>query len=1674
MTSPAQLAAVPRTAPFGTWPSPVSADEVANADSAPNWPGFVGGEAWWTERLPRENGRTTLMRRAADDGAAASVLPPPWSVRSRALEYGGRAWAAVTGGNGPLVVFVNASDQRLYRFEPESGEAPSALTAVSTDGDEYAYADLVLCADVAERSRSAAQVVWCMREHTRPGVPTKRSIAAVPLDGSAVADPARVRSVAEGTDFVTGPRLSADGRHMAWIGWDHPAMPWDRSGVYIARVEPDGTLCGVRAVAGPAERSIAQVQWTDDGSLYVVSDESGWWNIHRVDLEDGQCHPVCPREEEFGGPLSKLGLTWCKSLPGGRLAVIHGTDRTRLSVLDTASGELSTIASPHTDWAPLLDSDGERVLAVAASPTADYAAVLVDVATGRWQQVSTDRVRVDPEFLPEPRSRTFASEGGEPVHAVQFPPRNPDYTGPPGQLPPYVVLAHSGPTARVPAVYDLEIAYFTSRGIGVVAVNYRGSTGFGRWYRERLRGAWGVADVADCATVARALVEEGSADGSRLAIRGKSAGGWTAASSITDSSVYRCAALYYPLLDPVLWRESQTDGFEAHYPDALIGPWPESRRIYEARSPAERAQGGTAAEFVLFQGENDPICPPGQAERFIAAAPPGAVRAHRVFADERHGLKRAESIAESMETELAMYVAAFSAETEFVDEMVRAAAHRAPDRTAVEDAEGAWTYQELMERADAIASELADAGVGPGERVGILLGRTRFLTAALLAILQLGSAYVPLDPEYPAERLRFMTHDAGLRAILIDGDGQGAMPPAGTHTVVCVRKAATATVTAGRLRSRRSPEDAACLIYTSGSTGTPKGAVLAHRGICNILRHSRSYFGFTPADAVLALASFSFDFAQLELLLPLSCGGRVRIAERAVALDADLLEPELTYSGATFLMGTPSMFGALAALGWRPTSNLKIVSGGEALTPSIAGSLRPAGAVWNIYGPTETSIYSLSEPVTGPEITIGRPVSGTVVELLVGARRCAEGEVGELHIGGAGLATGYHARPDLTAQRFVQDPFRPGQRLYRTGDLARRRADGRYVYEGRIDDQVKIRGHRVEPGEIEEQLRRHPDVRSAAVVVERTRHAARLNAIVTLEPPAATTTDELAAYLAERLPPYARPSRVVIVEEIPLSPNGKTDRLALSRLSARPAVGPSFAAVWRAVLGVAEAAPDDDFFDRGGDSLAAMDLVARARESGLRLRTRDVYTARTFAAIAAAAQAVEPSEPADPDPGRPDAPLSPAQQRFLEWDYADRDHYNVSLLFESDRPLDRARLAAALAHVSGRHPALRLRLPGQALRKHSTAAAPEVPLSWHELGDLGEEEQRETQAGIAESLQRSLSLSDGPVWAAARFGYGGRHPEQVLVVLHHMVADGVSLKVIAREVAAYYAAPSDGFLETTAAPPPWQAHTASLQAVVNGPLSDMFRRFWTDRPWAHTGGLPAARPDGSMHVAHVSSFETTVEFGEAVDTVVTEELLIAALGTAVAAACGTPAAAVAVCRHGREDLAGAEGFAGTVGWLNSIAPYVVDVAGTASTESTHDRLLGQIRRTRQLESTWGALLYLHTDPAVRRQTAALGSPEVYLNYLGSRMRDLSTTPPLRVMSGEIGTEMTPDRTQPYRIKVHAETVDYRLSLKWSFSADVDTEESVREIAAACADELTRLHAATRLAGPAPSNLTPEN
>lgn len=613
------------TPPPGSWPSPLSAADVATAGVGYGQVAVTDGGAtvWWSESRPDEGGRTTVLRRTGD-GPIEQVLPAQLDARTRVHEYGGSCW--VPYGQG--LVTSNLVDQRLWLVG--DGE-PVALTPETGAADRYGNPTLL----------PGGSHLLAIREQI--GRPTVHQLVAVPLDGSG-----DLRVLWDGSDFVAGATVSPDGDALAFVTWDHPSMPWDGSQVRVAAILPGPALGEAVTLLGGPHEAAQDPAWDGDGALRAVTDATGWWNLVAVPVGGGDPRPLWPVEQECGLPMWRFGWTSHLTLPGDRVAVLHDM---ALGVLD-AQGQMNDLDVPFSRWMPFLAADGEVVAGVAWTPTRAAAVIAVDTVTGLWREV-TGPAQPDPAWTPVPETIQLPSARGRRTHAHVYPPTSAEVELEVGAAAPYVVFVHGGPTAHVPLQYEPGIAYFTSRGIGVANVDYGGSSGYGRAYREVLRGQWGVVDVEDCEAVARWLLDTGRA--SAVALRGGSAGGWTVLCTLTrGESVFAAGTSLFGVADAVALAE-HTHDFESRYLDGLLGPLPEARAIYDERSPLTHADR-LDRPILLLQGLDDPVVPPSQAEQFLAALEGKPVlRAHLAFAGEAHGFRRAETVVAALEAELSFY-----------------------------------------------------------------------------------------------------------------------------------------------------------------------------------------------------------------------------------------------------------------------------------------------------------------------------------------------------------------------------------------------------------------------------------------------------------------------------------------------------------------------------------------------------------------------------------------------------------------------------------------------------------------------------------------------------------------------------------------------------------------------------------------------------------------------------------------------------------------------------------------------------------------------------------------------------------------------------------------------------------------------------------------------------------
>ncbi|MGE0130067.1 MAG: prolyl oligopeptidase family serine peptidase [Blastocatellales bacterium] len=623
-----------KVASYGSWMSPITSDFIVS--------GTIGlgqiivdiGDIYWIETRPKEKGRCVIVKHAPD-GRTIDLTPIPFNARTRVHEYGGGSFVVSDGE----IYFSNFADQRLYRLS--SDIKPQSFTPEA----EMRYADAVI--DL-KRNR-----MICVREdHSVPGREAINTVVEVDLSGAEAQ-----RVLVGGADFYSSLRLSPDDSRMAWLQWNHPNMPWDGTELWVSDVLDDGSLINQTHVAGGVDESIFQPEWSPAGELHFVSDRSGWWNLYR--WRGGVIEALCPMEAEFGLPQWVFGTSTYAFESVGRIVSSYIEQGfSKLALLDTTTGKLEKIETPFTKIEGIRTMPG-RAIFIAGSPTETASIVRFDLNNRRFETLrrSSD-LTIDPGYISIPQAVEFPTEKGLTAYAFFYPPRNQDFVAPENERPPLLVMSHGGPTAATSPALRLGIQYWTSRGVAVLDVNYGGSTGYGRAYRGRLNGSWGVVDVDDCVNGAKYLAEQGLVDGNRLAITGGSAGGYTTLCALTFRDAFKAGASHYGVSD-LEALEVDTHKFESRYTHKLVAPYPERSDLYRERSPINYTDQ-LSAPVIFFQGLEDKIVPPNQAEMMVnALRAKGLPVAYITFEGEQHGFRQAANIKRALDGELYFYSRVF-------------------------------------------------------------------------------------------------------------------------------------------------------------------------------------------------------------------------------------------------------------------------------------------------------------------------------------------------------------------------------------------------------------------------------------------------------------------------------------------------------------------------------------------------------------------------------------------------------------------------------------------------------------------------------------------------------------------------------------------------------------------------------------------------------------------------------------------------------------------------------------------------------------------------------------------------------------------------------------------------------------------------------------------------------
>ena len=1010
-------------------------------------------------------------------------------------------------------------------------------------------------------------------------------------------------------------------------------------------------------------------------------------------------------------------------------------------------------------------------------------------------------------------------------------------------------------------------------------------------------------------------------------------------------------------------------------------------------------------------------------------------------------------------------------------------ASKRADAPALTFAGATLTYRELDARANRLAWMLRERGVGPQVRVGLALPRSLEMVVGLLAILKAGGAYVPLDPEYPLDRLHYMIEDSGIGLLLSDAamfEALGELPA--TVACWCLEDdlPVLANYPADDLPFISLPQHQAYLIYTSGSTGKPKGVVVSHGEIAMHCQAVIERFGMRPDDCELHFYSINFDAATERLLVPLLSGAQVVLRAQG-QWDAEEICALIRTHRINILGFTPSYGSQLAQ--WLATQQQTLpvrmcITGGEALTGEHLQRIRAAfqpEVFFNAYGPTETVVMPLASLAPqqleegAASVPIGRIIGARVAYILdADLALVPQGATGELYVGGAGLAQGYHERPGMTAERFVADPFAAdGGRLYRTGDLVRQRADGLVEYLGRIDHQVKIRGFRIELGEIETRLLEHAAVREAVVLALDSPSGKQLVAYLVSDADHGTLREALKAHLKAQLPDYMVPAHLIVLDSMPLTANGKLDRRALPQpdpeanrqqyVAPRNELEHTLAAIWCAVLNVQQVGLDDNFFELGGDSILSIQVVSRARQAGIHFSPRDLFQHQTVQTLAAVATRTE-QVIAEQGVLTGSSGLTPIQHWFFDTDIPNRQHWNQALLLKPLQLLDPHRLEQALLAVLEHHDALRLSFTPRDAQWHAEHLA--VPQG----GVLMQAQVRDMQdcTALFTDTQRSLDLARGPLLRALLVD-GPQGQQRLLIAIHHLVVDGVSWRVLLEDLQAVYRQLSDGqsvsLPAKTSALRDWAAR---LQAYASSESLREELSVWQDQLAGPQVNLPVDRPHGALRNRDADTVSVRLDaehtrqlLQQAPSAYRTQvnDLLLTALARVLCRWSGHDSALIQLEGHGREALFDDIDLTRSVGWFTSAYP--LRLTPQAGQGDSIKAIKEQLRGVPHKGLGYGVLRYL-ADDLGRQTMAALPSAEITFNYLGQFDQSFGADALFHPLDESAGLAHDPDAPLPNALSVDSQVYGGELVLRWTFSRERHDQQTIRELADAYLAELHSL------------------
>ncbi|MFL1391710.1 amino acid adenylation domain-containing protein [Pseudomonas tritici] len=996
--------------------------------------------------------------------------------------------------------------------------------------------------------------------------------------------------------------------------------------------------------------------------------------------------------------------------------------------------------------------------------------------------------------------------------------------------------------------------------------------------------------------------------------------------------------------------------------------------------------------------------------------------------------------------------------------LIEAQALAQPDAPALRFNDVSLNYAELNRRANRLAHRLIEAGVGPDVLVGLAVERSIEMVVGLLAILKAGGAYVPLDPEYPRERLAYMLEDSGVKLLLTQAHLHERLPiPQGLETLVLGEPAYEGY-------SDANPgivldgENLAYVIYTSGSTGQPKGAGNRHSALLNRLQWMQEAYGLDASDTVLQKTPFSFDVSVWEFFWPLMTGARLVVAAPGDHRDPAKLIHLINQEQVTTLHFVPSMLQAFLQDPAVSTcqSLQRIVCSGEALPVDAQQQVfakLPQAGLYNLYGPTEAAIdvtHWTCVDEGRDAVPIGRPIANLGCYILdSNFEPVPVGVLGELYLGGIGLARGYHRRAALTAERFVAHPFIKGERLYRTGDLARYREDGVIEYAGRIDHQVKLRGLRIELGEIEARLLEHDWVRETAVLAVDGKY---LVGYLVLQNAGDDWRDVLSAHLAQHLPDYMVPAQWMLLDQMPLSPNGKLDRKALPKPETshhyeapQNGLEQRIAAIWAEVLGVEQVGSNDNFFERGGDSIISIQVVSRARAAGIHFTAKALFQHQTVRSLARVAQ-LQAAQVIDQGPVQGETPLLPFQQLFFEMELPDRHHWNQSLLLTPRQPIRGEQLDAALQTLTQHHDVLRLSFSQQAAGWTARHDAQPATLLWQATVQDAAELQT-----LCERAQRSLDLQQGQLLRAVLADMADGS-QRLLLVMHHLVVDGVSWRVFLEDLQSLYRQQ-----QLPAKTSSFKAWAERLQAHARSEAVQPEKAFWLKQLQGVSTDLPCRDPQGARPgrlaqtvVSRLDAERTRQLLQQAPTAYRTQinDLLLTALARVICQWTGQASSLIQLEGHGREDLFDDIDLTRTLGWFTSLFP--VRLTPAESLATSIKQIKEQLRAVPDKGLGFGALRYLGDD-ATRQAFSQLPVPRITFNYLGQFDGSFDQQDGLFTPAAENpGAEQSPEAPLGNWLTLNGQVYGGELQMGWTFSPLMFDAPQIEDLSQAFSRELTAL------------------